>query len=109
VTYIDALAWTYILETPVVLGLGRLWGCGLGRGLLAALVTSGSTHPAVWVLALAMPIADYAAWGWYALEGGVCCVEALILGRIMRLSPRNAWLLSILANSVSAFTGRYLL
>jgi hypothetical protein len=109
VTYIDALAWTYILETPVVLGLGRLWGCGLGRSLLAALIASGWTHPVVWVLALAMPIADYATWGWYALEAGVCCVEAVILGRIMLFSPRRAWPLSILANSVSAFTGRYLL
>jgi hypothetical protein len=108
-TYVDALAWTLILETPVALAAGKFWDRGLGRSLIAALVASGVTHPVAWRLALAMPAPDYQAWGWHAIEGGVCCVEAVILGRIMRLPAKRAWPLSIVANSVSALAGRFVL
>ncbi|WP_146747802.1 hypothetical protein [Paramagnetospirillum kuznetsovii] len=104
-TYPEALAWTLILETPVVLVAALRWRCGIARAFLAALAASGVTHPVAWSMAMAMPYSDYITWGWYAIEAAVCCVEAFILGSIMRLSTGRKWGLSILANSVSAFAG----
>ncbi|MGE5504644.1 MAG: hypothetical protein ACM31L_09500 [Actinomycetota bacterium] len=106
--YAEALAWTYAIEVPVVVAAGALWGCGVRRSAVAAVLASGVTHPVAWSVALAMPMEAYYRWGWHIIEATVCAVEAVVLGRFMRLPGKRSWPLSIVANGLSALAGRYL-
>jgi hypothetical protein len=107
-TYPEALIWTYVLETPVVMAAGWFLRREIRRAVLAALLASSLSHPLAWWVATSMSPED-SAWGWYAIEAAVCCAEAPVLGRIIRLPSRWAWPLSITANAVSALVGRFVL
>ena len=107
-TYLDALAWTYALETPVVMVAGWFWRRGTARSLMAAALASGLTHPLAWQVAMSMSPEAY-VWGWYAIEAVVCCAETVVIRSCMRLPMGRAAALSFLANAVSALAGRVLL
>ncbi len=103
-----ALAWTYVLETPVVMAAGWRWRSGLRRALAAAILASGVTHPVAWWVASNVPDESY-VWGWFVIEAAVCCVEAPVLATVMRLPAGRALGLSVLANGLSAAAGWFLL
>jgi hypothetical protein len=103
-TYLGALAWTYALEAPVVMAAGWRWRSGRLRVAAAVILASGLTHPVAWWVAGNVPAEIY-VWGWFVIEAAVCCVEAPVLGAVMRLPARRAWGLSILANGISAAAG----
>jgi hypothetical protein len=104
----EAMAWTLVLELPVVLGAGWRLGIGWRRALLAGLLASGISHPLAWAAALRMTEESY-RWGWYAIELAVCVFETVILGVVMRLGKRQACGLSLAANGLSAMVGRLVL
>lgn len=104
----EALMWTLLLELPIVVAAAHGWRLAWRRALLAGCLASGLSHPLAWTLAMAMPEAAY-RWGWYAIEVGVWAFEALLLGRVMGLTPGRAATLSLVANGFSALVGRFLL
>lgn len=107
-TQLEALTLTLALELPVVLGVAKWLHVDLWRALIAGVAASGITHPLAWAMAMQMSPGAY-RWGWYAIELTVCGVEAVILGLTMRLRPRQAGVLSVVANALSALMGRFVL
>lgn len=106
-TYFEALAWTFALELPVVLAIGRYWSLGLGRSVAAGLFASAITHPFAWWAAVELPPV-HAEAGWYAIEIAVGAIEALFYRWFLAIAWTRAATLSIAANVVSAFVGRLL-
>lgn len=103
-TQFQALAWTLILEIPVVLLGARLMAVPLWRGSVAGVVASGVSHPVAWKLALISP-PDAFVFSWVAIELAVTFLEAVVLKTVMRLRWLQALLLSLAANAISAGAG----
>lgn len=106
-TQLQALAWTLILEMPVVLLGARLMSAPPGRAILAGLAASGLSHPVAWKLALISP-PDAFLLSWTVIEFAVTLFETIVLKVVMRLRWLQALALSLAANVFSAGAGWWL-
>lgn len=103
--YLSALALTLLVEVPLYIAAltvpGRVRPARAGA---AALAVNGVTHPPLWWFLVHVPAADY--WGYFAAaEAVVCGVEALLLGRALRLSGPVPYAASLTANAASIIAG----
>lgn len=103
-SYFEALFWTLALELPVVLLLGRIWSIGAGRLAAAGLLASLLTHPLAWWAAGELP-PDFGVVGWFAIECAVAGFEAVFYRHFLNVAWTRAFVLSFVANGLSAFAG----
>jgi len=109
--YLPALLLTLLIEIPIVL-LVLYRRCGVNRALLAGLLASGITHPALWFLwPFVVPLENYelfVATG----EALVVVVEAVVIHAVaLRFTPRYLPLAlgtSLLANLASYGAGLWI-
>lgn len=106
-TQLQALAWTLILEVPIVLLGARLMSAPPGRTVLAGLAASGMSHPVAWKFALISPPDAFLLY-LAAIELAVTLFEAIVLKSVMRLRWLQALVLSLAANVFSSGVGWWL-
>ncbi|MEU3462828.1 hypothetical protein ABZ721_23140 [Streptomyces sp. NPDC006733] len=103
--YLSALALTLLVEVPVYVAALTVAGrVRPARAGAAAVIVNGVTHPPLWWFLLRIPAAEY--WGYFAAaEALVCGVEALLLGRMLRLRGPVPYAASVTANAASILAG----
>lgn len=106
-TQLQALAWTLILEIPVLLLGARLMSVPLWRAAVTGVVASGVSHPIAWKLAL-ISHPDTFLLSWAAIELAVTLFETVVLKTLIRLRWLQALALSLAANVFSAGAGWWL-
>jgi hypothetical protein len=99
----QALAWSLLVEVPVVWALGR--GVDRRRLVGVALAATFLTHPfAIAGFAALRPHLSYAARA-VVVESGVALVEGALYWRVGGLPPGRAWGASVAANAASYLSG----
>lgn len=105
-----ALAWfgafllTLAIETPLVVALLRPHGESAARGALLSCYASLATHPVVWFVLPALPLAPWPRF--LASEAWAVAAEAVFFGLAVRgLPAARAATVSLLANGASAAFG----
>lgn len=99
--YLIVLSATILLELAVVVCLWKWRGMRVDLVPLLVLVAGLNlvTHPLAW---MGCWIGGFNVWG---LEAGVVVAEATGLSQAGRISPGQAWLISLLMNGLSMAVG----
>ncbi len=100
-----ALQLTLIIETAVVMTAARHWQVSWRRGLAAGIVPTMLTHPPAWWI---LEETDRYWLYFIVLEVVITLIESTVLKKILRVSWRQALLLSLWANAASALVGVFL-